>query len=312
LQASAAADLSKSQWEITIPGSVILTPFIPTVDGYFLIEPPTDALLKDAASRTSVMIGVNRDEGFFFLAYSHEALFPVKAPVQPLSKENFNKVVADILDSDLPFVTNSVIFEYTIPHESNTASPNYLKQSDNVMGDLAFKCPVVELAKTYAERDKPTYVYLFNHRTSDNAWPQWMGVMHGYEIDHVFGVPLGRSSSYTYDEQRLSGKMVKYWTNFAKSGDPNRGDAGDQGSGLYAWPPYTMKDRKILVMNTTNMGTESGLRDRQCDFWKEVVPKLRKAAAELKKCGGSQMLAGHLFFIPSSFVFLFRVLVDRV
>lgn len=62
------------------------------------------------------------------------------------------------------------------------------------------------------------YLYLFDHRASNLAWPEWMGVIHGYEIEFVFGLPLEKRLNYTADEEKLSRRMMKYWANFARTG----------------------------------------------------------------------------------------------
>lgn len=62
------------------------------------------------------------------------------------------------------------------------------------------------------------YLYLFDHRASNLAWPEWMGVIHGYEIEFVFGLPLVKRLNYTRDEEKLSRRMMKYWANFARTG----------------------------------------------------------------------------------------------
>lgn len=61
-------------------------------------------------------------------------------------------------------------------------------------------------------------MYLYTHRTKKNPWPKWTGVMHGDEINYVFGEPLNPAFDYTEDEKDFSRKIMKYWSNFAKTG----------------------------------------------------------------------------------------------
>jgi len=42
--------------------------------------------------------------------------------------------------------------------------------------------------------------------------------MHGDEISYVFGDPLNPNKRYEIEEIELSKKMMRYWTNFAKTG----------------------------------------------------------------------------------------------
>jgi para-nitrobenzyl esterase len=48
--------------------------------------------------------------------------------------------------------------------------------------------------------------------------------------------------------------MMSYWTNFAKTGDPN-------GAGLPGWPRYNKEDELIHLDNTINSGPDT-LRPR--------------------------------------------------
>ena len=65
----------------------------------------------------------------------------------------------------------------------------------------------------------------------------------------------------TSDEAALSTTMVKYWTQFAKTGDPN-------GSGNPTWPTYTTGNDSILTLNTpaTNVKVTTGFlkADHKC------------------------------------------------
>lgn len=46
-----------------------------------------------------------------------------------------------------------------------------------------------------------------------------MGVLHGYEINFVFGEPLNtKKFTYTKEEQELSMRFMRYWANFARTG----------------------------------------------------------------------------------------------
>lgn len=62
------------------------------------------------------------------------------------------------------------------------------------------------------------YMYLYSHRTRSNPWPRWTGVMHGDEINYIFGEALNPAFDYTEEEKLFSRRMMRYWTNFAKYG----------------------------------------------------------------------------------------------
>jgi len=50
--------------------------------------------------------------------------------------------------------------------------------------------------------------------------------------------------------------------------------------GTTEWPEYTYEGRRVIVFeNTTQVTTQTGLRDRYCDFWWYLVPELVAATA---------------------------------
>ena len=55
-------------------------------------------------------------------------------------------------------------------------------------------------------------------RSSKNPWGKWMGVMHGDEIEYVFGKPFDTSLNFTANERDLSQRIMNYFTTFAKTG----------------------------------------------------------------------------------------------
>jgi para-nitrobenzyl esterase len=58
-----------------------------------------------------------------------------------------------------------------------------------------------------------------------------------YVFDHLDQAPW----AWTPADRRLAEAMAAYWTNFAKSGDPN-------GPGLPSWPAFTARDSQVLQL----------------------------------------------------------------
>ena len=82
-------------------------------------------------------------------------------------------------------------------------------------GMLAF----AEIRKELGQ--KAPYLFCFSHHLPGDDNP---GAPHSAELWYVFGT-LGRSwRPMTEEDEELSGKMVSWWTNFMKTGDPNRED----------------------------------------------------------------------------------------
>ena len=116
-----------------------------------------------------------------------------------------------------PFGMDAVEFQYRPALDEDDTRSN-LAALDAALGDCHFICHVNAFAASYAEAGQSVYSYLFTQRYSSNPWPTWMGVMHGDEIVFVFGEPLKAGLRFSPGEKELSRMMMKFWTNFAKTG----------------------------------------------------------------------------------------------
>ena len=79
----------------------------------------------------------------------------------------------------------------------------------------------------------PAYRYLFAQPSpGDPFHPVTAGAFHSDEIEYVFGnLDSRKGAKFTPDDYKLSDLMQTYWTNFARTGDPNAGAAPH-------WPAY--------------------------------------------------------------------------
>jgi len=90
------------------------------------------------------------------------------------------------------------------------AKPNSIQ----IQTDVLFGLPSYFVATSMANRSEPVFAYMFNQPAEEIA------AFHGYDLVHVFNSSLGFAPLTNQD---LANAMVTYWTDFAKSGDPNTG-----------------------------------------------------------------------------------------
>jgi para-nitrobenzyl esterase len=91
--------------------------------------------------------------------------------------------------------------------------------------------------------------------------------LHGSEIPYVFGT-LSRAGSranapkYDATDAAVSSQMQQYWTNFAKTGNPN-------GGSLPQWPKFDPTARAYMDLPANASVAREGLRRAACDLFIE-------------------------------------------
>uniref|UniRef100_A0A6B2E559 Acetylcholinesterase n=2 Tax=Larroussius TaxID=59268 RepID=A0A6B2E559_9DIPT len=243
-------------------------PFVPVVDGAFLDETPQRSMATGRFKKTDILTGSNTEEGYYFIIYYLTELLRKEEGIT-VTREEFLKAVRELNPYVNGAVRQAIVFEYTDWTDPDNAHSNR-DALDKMVGDYHFTCNVNEFAHRYAEEGNNVYMYLYTHRTKANPWPRWTGVMHGDEINYVFGEPLNPSYTYTDEEKEFSRRIMRYWVNFAKTGNPNPGFMPT----MPEWPKHSAHGRQYmeLGLNTSYLGR--GPRLRQCAFWKKYLPQL--------------------------------------
>jgi para-nitrobenzyl esterase len=111
----------------------------------------------------------------------------------------------------------------------------------------------------------PVYRYFFDLPSpGDRNHPVAMGAFHSDDIEYVFGSLDSRPGMAIRPEDRaLSELMQQYWTNFAKTGNPNGDPANPANSTLPAWPAYTpAANYPVMHLDATSAAQPDTLRPR--------------------------------------------------
>uniref|UniRef100_A0ABM5G3N0 Carboxylic ester hydrolase n=1 Tax=Pogona vitticeps TaxID=103695 RepID=A0ABM5G3N0_9SAUR len=266
LQNKDPQDIFNKQGTVLTSSSLLELPFIPVVDGDFLTDKPVTLLKNGKFKQTQILMGINKDEGAPFLVYGAPGFS--KDTDSLINETEFWASLKFAFPEMTEIGLESIAFHYTDGEVEQ--NPFYYRDAmGEIIGDYNFICPVVEFIKYFVKSGNNGFLYFFEHRSSKLAWPEWMGVPHGYEIEFVFGLPLERKVNYTKAEETLSRSILKYWATFAKTGTPS----GTQINGT-RWPVFTTTEQKYLTLNTDASKIRTKLRAQQCRFWNIFFPKV--------------------------------------
>ncbi|XP_035289075.1 acetylcholinesterase-like isoform X1 [Anguilla anguilla] len=292
LRARPPEELLAQEWRVLPHSSLFRFSFVPVVDGAVLPDAP-DALLRSGDfAHAQILLGVNRNEGSYFLLYGAPGFS--KDNDSLISRRDFLEGVRLSVPHASDIAREAVVLLYTDWLDEDDPRKNR-DAMDGIVGDHNVICPLQHFARSYAqshaqaggaggagagrgdsaEGNSPggVYLYLFDHRASNLPWPEWMGVIHGYEIEFVFGLPLERRLNYTAQEEQLSRRMMRYWANFARTGDPNLNADGTTDA-RQKWPAFTPTEQRFVGLDTEPLKLHRGLRNQPCALWNRFLPRL--------------------------------------
>jgi para-nitrobenzyl esterase len=211
--------------------------FAPNIDGYFLPESVEAIFAAGKQSDVPLLAGWNKDEGSF------------GAP-----KENATAALKETAQKEFSDKADDFLRLYP---------PGTDEQSVRAMTDFAGDRFIAFSTWKWLEAQKktgksPVYRYRFDIlHPEDPKRPPNAGAYHSAEIEYVFGqLDPEDWISWRPEDRTLSQQMRKYWSNFARTGDPN-------GPGLPKWPVYDSADGwQVMYLNTELKAEKDAHRDR--------------------------------------------------
>jgi para-nitrobenzyl esterase len=225
-------------------------PFV--VDGWVLPQSPQAAFAKGAISRVDLLVGLNGRELSAFRIGAAERHDPTT------QNGGVRQAIGRLADAASPLYgawTDPAIALYlakAVIHRDAAI--------DQASNDMLVGCPLGAMATLLLEAGHKTFVYRFD-RTIPGKGAADLGAFHSLEIPYVFRTfedPAWRWLPITSADSRLSDAIQAYWTQFAKTGNPNS-------VGLPSWPAWNNDEQPFLEIGTAaDLAAQRGFSPTFC------------------------------------------------
>uniref|UniRef100_H2ZN21 Carboxylic ester hydrolase n=1 Tax=Ciona savignyi TaxID=51511 RepID=H2ZN21_CIOSA len=232
-------------------------------------------------AEVDVLAGYNTNEGSYFTIYTVPGY-------NITTNSRLEQYLSGVDLSGLKTNTmgrSAAAFMYT-DWENLDNELQYRDAVNEIVGDFHVVCPTVLVSKRHSNSfpNRNVFLYHLSYRVSTNPWPIWMGVMHGYEIELMFGTPWFGNSKFTRGysdlDRSVSRRMVRYWTNFAKFGNPN--GLRNQNQELVSdWPRFNDVTQRYLEIADDDVTMAPFPDSFRCAFWQKYLPSLQLASSNM-------------------------------
>jgi para-nitrobenzyl esterase len=217
--------------------------FPPAIDGKLLTEQVADTYAAGKQAHVPLLAGWNRDEGSF-------------QAMRGMTADQWKGMATGLFEDRAPEFLS--LYPGDTDAQALRSSIDYGSDSFIALGTWKW----LEAHRKTGE--SPVYRYHFELAAPPSKFHLGSFAFHSDDIEYVFGTLDTRpGSEWRPEDRKLSDEFMSYWTNFAKTGDPN-------GPGLPEWPKYGKGDELIHLDSTITFGPDT-LRPRY-EFLEKGIP----------------------------------------
>jgi para-nitrobenzyl esterase len=212
----------------------------PIVDGWLLRQPPFDVYRAHRELPVPILIGTNARDNLFH--------------------DDASRLAANLRAAYGPNAPAALQLYGVNGGRSGPPDPAGGTATEIWGTDRGMRCPTIMQELWHAEQGAAVYAYQFEQ--SLPGLPA-AGAAHAYELPYVFGYlqPTPRiPATYGAQDHALSAFMQAYWTDFAKTGNPN-------GAGLPVWPRYDPRGRAYMRFSYAGPQLAHNLRGPACALY---------------------------------------------
>jgi len=269
--------------------------FLPTIDGRIISENPKDMVARGDFKQCPIIGGYNNDAGTRDVLYLKPEY--LNSPIKPrITEDEFYYIfevarIAVDMDEEVGLALKLVAAqEYVEYSQYLRRDLNWFDWAAEMHGDAAYTCPTFNFTWRWAEQNstEPVHIYQLSYAPSVSILElynvtraRWLGATVEEELQFVVGYAfLPEFVSLGYNppdrERELSVQIMKYWSNFAKTSNPNLPnlDIPRQTESYLTWPQYTSMDQVNLNFDDV-VGVEVGDKSNVCFMWTYLIPQLR-------------------------------------
>ena len=210
------------------------------VDGWILTEPLTKTFAAGRQQKLPLMIGNNSQE------------------MAPRGAADIRETISQQYGPLAP----RALAAYGLTGKSEPApDPENGIVTMQFNTDNLFRCGTIQELVWHTEAGNPGYEYQFSRTVHGK---EELGAPHAAEIPFIFGTLAVWQGFRHYDEtdHQYAPQLQRYWTNFAKTGNPNA-------AGLAQWPQFDASKRAYLNFTDDGPVAKANLRKEACDLYIE-------------------------------------------